>query len=175
MSRILPVTVMACALLLASCAETIPPEALQLSHESLQERQAQTRRFETTDEKKLLVAGAQALQDLGFTLEDSETKLGVITGSKDRDATEAGQVAGAVMLALLFRVNTGWDDHQKIRASLVTHIGNGKETSVRVTFQRIVWNTKGRISKVEALDDPQLYQVFFDKLSQSVFLTAQEI
>lgn len=112
---------------------------------------------------------------MGFNLEESETNLGVVVGSKDRDAVEAGQVAGAVLVALLFRVNMAVDKNQKIRVSLITRQISDKETAARVTFQRVVWDTKGQVSKTEPLDDPKLYQEFFDKLSQSVFLTAHEI
>ena len=160
---------------LSACAQTVPKEALELTQESLQERQAQTRRFETKDEKKLLSSGAQVLQDLGFNLEESETELGVVVASKDRDATEAGQVAGAIFMAVMFGANVPIDQTQKIRVSLITRPISKKETSSRVTFQRIVWDNRGMISKTEPLDDPKLYQEFFDKLSQSVFLTANEI
>jgi hypothetical protein len=135
----------------------------------------QTRRFDTKDETKLLVSGSQVLQDLGFTIEDSETKLGVIAGSKDRDATEVGQVIGAVLLTLLTKQAQAYDDKQKIRVSLITRPVSSKETLVRVTFQRVVWDTQGKVSKTEPLNDPGLYQEFFSKLSQSVFLTANEI
>ena len=160
---------------LSACAQTVPKEALELTQESLQQRQTQTRRFETKDEKKILTAGAQVLQDLGFNLEESETGLGVVVGSKDRDATEAGQVAGAVFMAVMFGVNMPIDQNQKIRVSLITRPTTEKETAARVTFQRVVWNNRGQVSTTEPLDDPKLYQEFFDKLSQSVFLTAQEI
>jgi hypothetical protein len=46
---------------------------------------------------------------------------------------------------------------------------------VRVTFQRIVWDDRGKISKVEKLGDPVLYQTFFDKLGKAVFLEAEKI
>jgi hypothetical protein len=59
---------------LAACRTGIPKEALMLSPESLQDRQLQTRIFETDDEKKLLAAAAAVLQDTGFTIEDSETE-----------------------------------------------------------------------------------------------------
>nr|WP_245579029.1 hypothetical protein [Inquilinus limosus] len=164
------------ALLLAGCAQGIPKEALQLSQESLQQRQLQTRRFDSADEGKLLQASAGVLQDLGFTIDQSDTTVGVIAASKNRDATETGQVVGAVLLAALTGVPQAFDKDQKIKASLVTRpIGDGKSTAVRVTFQRYVWNTRGQVSKIEGLNDPQLYKEFFDKLSQSVFLTANEI
>ena len=162
-------------LCLSACAQTVPKEALELSPESLQQRQMQTRRFDTNNETKLLTASAQVLQDLGFTVEDSETKLGVIAASKDRDATETGQVVGAILLAILTKQAQAIDDKQKIRVSLVTRPASTKETLVRVTFQRVVWNTRGQVSKTEPLDDPKLYQDFFSKLSESVFLTANEI
>ncbi len=159
----------------AACAPTVPKEALELTQESLQQRQLQTRRFETTDEKKILIAGAQVLQDLGFSLEESSAEVGVVVGSKNRDATETGQVVGAVVVALLAGVTMPIDKEQKIRVSLVTHPVNAHETAVRVTFQRIVWNTQGHVSTTEALTAPELYKEFFEKLSQSVFLTAQNI
>jgi hypothetical protein len=167
------------ALILAvtACADKVPKEALQLSPESLQERQMQTRRYDTNDEAMLLSSCAALLQDLGFTIDTSETKLGVIVASKDRSAEEIGQIAGSVLLAIAFGVSVPWDEKQKIRASVVTKpVGeDGKSTAVRVTFQRLVWNSAGKVSKEERINEPDFYQQFFAKLSKSVFLEAQQI
>lgn len=166
----------ACALATVACQQTVPKAALQLSPDSLQRRQAQTRVFETADEAELLAASAALLQDLGFTLDESEVDLGVIVASKDRDATEVGQVVGAVAVAVLFGAHVPVDDEQKIRAALVTRKLEEREGyAVRLTMQRIVWNTDGKVSKSEPLDDAQMYQEFFDRLSKSVFLEAQEL
>jgi hypothetical protein len=159
----------------AGCQPRIPPEALQLTQESLAQRQLQTRHFDTGDEILLLQSSAAVLQDLGFNVDESETGLGVVVGSKDRDATEAGQVAAAVAVGILLGAHMPVDRNQRIRASLVTRPAGNERTTVRVTFQRQVWNTDGQLSKAELIDDAQIYQEFFDRLSQSVFLTANEV
>jgi hypothetical protein len=165
-----------CLLLLAGCAAKIPKEALQLSPDSLQRRQTQTRVFETSAEAELLSASAALLQDLGFNLDESETDLGVIVGSKKRDATEAGQVAASIAVAVLFGASMPWDDEQNIRAAVITRkLEERNGYAVRLTMQRIVWNTQGQVSRTEPLDDPEIYQEFFAKLSKSVFLEAQEL
>ncbi len=163
--------------MLAGCEPGIPKEALELSPESLKDRQLQTRYFETRDEAKLLSASALLLQDLGFTLDESETKLGVIVGSKTRSAVNAGQVVFAIIIAGLGGGAMPIDKAQKMRASLVTRpVGDsGDSTAVRITFQRIVWNTRGQITTAERMNDPKVYQEFFSKLSKSVFLEAHEI
>ena len=166
----------ACVLLLSACANQIPKEALRLAPESLPLRQLQTRRFDTSDEKTLLAAGAGILQDLGFTLDASEPQLGVIVASKDRSAVEAGQVIFSLFLAALAGAPVPWDEKQKIRASFVTKPAGTERPSVlvRVTFQRIVWNTAKQVTKTEPLDEPRFYQEFFEKLSKAVFLEAHE-
>ena len=171
-----------CLLLITlSCANRIPNEALQLSKESLKNRQLQTRYFDT-DERTLLSASAALLQDLGFNINESETKLGVIVCSKKRSAKSVGQIVGSVLLALFTGVYTPVDKEQLIRASLVTkplykddHETSKCRTAVRITFQRIVVNTEGQITRRECINDPKIYQEFFDKLSQSLFLEANEI
>jgi hypothetical protein len=167
--------------LFISCAQKVPKEALQLSPESLKNRQMQTRRFDT-DEKTMLSAGAAVLQDLGFTIDESETDLGLIACSKLRDATSAGQIAGAVIVALLTGAVTPVDKEQLIRASLITYpitidkTDKSKcRTAVRITFQRIVTNTQNQTTRRECIIESEIYQEFFDKLSQSVFLEAHEI
>jgi len=162
-------------LLLTGC-QTIPKDALSLSPESLVQRQVQTKKYETGDEAKVLAACAGLLQDLGFNLDESETRLGVISASKMRSAVSAGQITAAILLALL-GAPMPTDKEQKMRASVITRpVGeHGEYMAVRVTFQRIVWNTQGQITTSESLADPKIYQEFFDKLSKSIFLEAQAI
>jgi hypothetical protein len=163
-------------LVVAGCQATTATEALQLAPDSLERRQTQTRVYQTDDEAELLAASAALLQDLGFNLDESDVELGVIVASKERDAEEAGQIAGAIVLAVLLGVNMPWDDNQKIRASVVTRKLDERDGyAVRLTMQRIVWNTRGLVSKTEPLDEPEMYREFFDKLSKSVFLEAQEL
>ena len=154
----------------------IPKDALSMNKATLEDRQLQTRLFDTSDEEEILSASASLLQDLGFNLDESETDLGLLVSSKERDATNAGQVFLA-FLAALGGSNMPIDSHQKIRASVVTSpLGEtGNRIAVRVTFQRIVWNTHGQVSKREKLNDPKMYQEFFEKLSKAVFLEAHGI
>ncbi len=167
---IVPVTVISCG------STRVPKEALALTPESLENRKLQTRRFDTQDEKKLLISATGLLQDIGYTVEESERGLGVLVASKDRDATDAGQVTASVITAVLFGVATPVDKIQKIRASVVTHPGaNDQGVYLRITFQRIVWNDRGMISRRESIEDPAIYLEFFAALSKAVFLEAHEI
>lgn len=166
------------------CAPGIPKDALKLSETSLQDRQMQTRRYDGSSEADILSASAEVLQDLGFNIDESETKLGLLVCSKERDATEAAQVAASIAFAFL-AIATGSsssslpiDKKQQIRASLVVKPGgedNPGSYFVRITFQRTVWNTENQVSKIEGIRDPKIYQEFFDKLSKSIFLEANEI
>lgn len=149
-------------------------KALLMTEPTLEVRSRTTRRFDTQDEKAILSASAALLQDLGFTIDSSDVKVGLIVASKDRSAVEAGQVAGKIIVAGLLRTNMPIDTRQKIRASIVTK-PLGEAIAVRVTFQRIVWNDHNQVSRLERIDDPKIYQEFFDKLSKSVFLDAHEI
>jgi len=158
--------------LLAACGNSVPREALELTSESLQKRQLQSRYFQTADESRVLAASAAVLQDLGFNLDESETELGVLVASKRRDAREVGQVVGAMLMTMLTFESKAYDREQEIRASLVTRPA-GLRTGVRVTFQRTVWDTEGEITKAEAVEEAEIYQQFFDRLSKSVFLEAQ--
>jgi hypothetical protein len=165
---------------LSGCA-TIPKDALVLTPDSLERRQLQTRRIDGIDEKHLLSASAGVLQDLGFNIDESETRLGVIVASKDRSAFNAAQITAAVALAL-FGAYYPVDKTQKIRVSLVTHPARAADGTlrpdsqvIRITIQRLVWNLDNQLSRVESIEDPAIYQEFFNRLSKSIFLEAQEI
>lgn len=160
---------------LAGCGgRSVPKDALAWTAESLERRQLQTRRFDTSDEAKLLTAAVGLVQDLGFSLDASKSTLGLLVGSKQRDATDAGQVAGAVVIAALFGTPTSIDRDQLIRVSIVTS-PQGNQTTLRVTFQRVVRNTQGQTTKLEFIKDETVYRTFFEKLSKAVFLEAQSI
>ena len=160
---------------LAACTHNIPRDAMALSPDSLRDRQLQTRIFETADEKMLLTASAAVLQDSGYTIEESEISCGVIVSSRDRDVTNPGQVAGSIVLGVCLGAPVPWDKRQRVEASLATKPIDDQRIAVRVTFQHVVWNNNNQVSKCEQINDPQIYQEFFAKLSKSIFLTAHEI
>ena len=175
--------VLALCVYTSGCVTTYPKNFLKLSKDSLQIRQLQSRLYETTDEKLIIIASAGVLQDMGFTLDDSEIELGLVVGSKDRDATNAGQVALATAAVVLSALSGAYspalnyiDKTQKIRASVVSRLNaEGSKTIVRVTFQRLVWNNIGNLSKAETLKEPKLYEGFFEKVSKAIFLEEHEI
>jgi hypothetical protein len=164
-------------LMLGACQSTPQHTALELPPESLANRQMQTRRFDGIDETDLLAACAGVMQDLGFNLDESEAPLGVIVASKQRPAGQPAKATIAWFLDLLTDIELEFDRDQRIRASIVTRPAADKQRSylVRVTFQRIVWNTKNEVSKREVLNEPELHQIFFENLSKSVFLEAHSI
>lgn len=167
---------------LSGC-QSIPKDVLQLPTDYMDRRKLQTRQYETTDREKMVSAGMGVLQDLGFNIDEGESRLGVIFASKDRDAKDAGQltaatVATAASILLMAPVNYYQyaDKEQKMRACVVVKpTGDGKGNQARVSFQRLVWNMGGDLSRIETIKDPKLYQGFFEKLSKSVFLEGQEI
>ncbi len=164
-------------LLLTGCQSTPPERALQLPAASLDIRQMQTRRFAEINETQLLAASAGVLQDLGFNLDESEVELGLIVASKRKTAIDHGLHQFTKLLEIFADIEFPVDKEQRIRASLVSWPvpGADDEYFVRITFQRVVWNTQNDVSKQQTLADPIIYQEFFDRLSKSVFLEAQSI
>jgi len=161
---------------LSGC-NTLPKDAFQLTETALQDRQLQTRKYQTADEIALLSAGVAVLQDMGYTLESTEKEVGLLTASKTADARNGAEIAGKVILALLGGGMQAVDKEQKIRVTFVTRPSATEKGHViaRITFQRIVWNTRGQVTKAESIRSTELYEGFFDKLSKSVFLEGARI
>jgi len=111
---------------------------------------------------------------LGFNITESDANSGLVVGQKDRSAVEAGQVVAKILIAGLGG-NLAIDRNQKMKASIVTRPVDSKYISVRVTFQRLVWNELNQLTRAEALNDEKQYVDFFDKLSKALFLDAQTL
>jgi hypothetical protein len=177
----------ACLASLLGCvtADRDPADLLVLDPESQAWRTAQSRAFETRDEHELLSASAAALQDLGFQIEESVPDVGFLRAAKERSAREYRQEIARFLLMFLGN-QIPVDLHQKISAALVARPLNeeGTRHEVRITFYRVVWkgdgsrsNSAGQseyvppgIQKMAMIRDPEIYQQFFTRLSQAVFL-----
>lgn len=175
---------MTCGLVLAAlalavaCVPAPKPADLTLGPQSLANRQQQTRLFATDDEARVLAASSAVLQDLGFLIDESERRLGLLVGSKMRSARDPAEMALMITLAILARSDPIYSDKQLMRISLVTTpvVVDGKRgITVRVTFQRIVYTNQGTIAKQETLGTPEIYEEFYAKLSKALFLEDQEI
>lgn len=152
-------------------------DVLKLSSDSMNLRQMQTRKYETNDQQKILQSAVGLLQDDGFTIQEIQSDLGIVLGSKNREAVETDQVAGAIIVAVIFGVSIPVDKEQLMNASIAVSEApsDPNSTIVRVTFSRLVWNTANAISKAERLEEPEMYQQFFSRLSKSLFLTEQQL
>jgi hypothetical protein len=168
------------AVFFAGCVQ-MPKDSFVVTPELLKQRQIETRRYDGIKEEDLLAACSNVLQDLGFNLDNSETKLGVITASKQRDATNGGEIALAIFLSLFGGGPAVFSKDQTIRVSLVVRPvidSNGKAMAnshfVRVTFQRIVRRSDNSVY-AQTLNDEKLFQDFYERVSKSVFIEAQKI
>lgn len=147
------------------------------SEQAAQIREAETRRLQG-DEATLLAEATQVMQDLGYTVSESSAGAGVLAGTKSRDATEAGQVAGAIVMAVLFgAAHARWDTDQVIRLTVTTWPegsavplspgASPRTVAMRVSFERLIGDNRGMV-RHEALNAPELQREFFEKLGQSL-------
>jgi hypothetical protein len=175
--------------LLAGCATT-PSVALKLDPESAEQRRMQTRKFEGSSEAAVLSAGLGVLQDLGFSIDETESKLGVVSASRKLTSRRPinSQEVGADLLwtslfpyiagpMMVYHVAAGTKETQVVRVSLVTQPDQAGTATIRLTAQHRVYKDEklSRIVKVEPLNDPAFYREFFTRLSKSVFLEEQKI
>jgi hypothetical protein len=185
MSRTSCLSVLVAALIVTGCT-SIPKDAFRLRESALQVREMQTREYGTVSDVQILAASSAVLQDLGYTIDEMEKSLGVLSASKRADARNDMETLGNVAVDVtqcLVTFMLGCDGRryrsgaavQDIRLTLVAlppREGTGA-TSVRVTIQRIVWDHENRLLEQQTIADETIYRSFFDKLSKSVFLEQQ--
>ncbi len=172
---------------ITGCA-TIPTGFLKPEKAVLENRALEMRQYDTKDEDKIVKSVAGLLQDLGFIMDSSETKLGFVAASKKADAKNAGQIAAATAVDALAIAASAFgaycysnslskcDKNQLIKASVIIQpSADGSKMVVRATFQRMVWNMCDQVSRIETIIEPKMYQTFFEGLSKAIFLEAQNI
>lgn len=189
--------------LLAGCvtAPSIPAGAYTLEPEYLAEHQVQTHRFDNIQEAQLLAASTDVFQDAGFVIDEADSKVGIVTGSKKRYASTQDQRAVGY-IAPLFGVEITAEHSQDIYASLLVRPAtneNGQTIEnnfvVHVLFQSTVLVSPKHVScnplgflvgsfscqttedrfEYRTLKEPKLYQEFFDGLGKAIFIEQQGI
>ncbi|MGG7565223.1 hypothetical protein ACQ5SO_03540 [Rhodovulum sp. DZ06] len=143
----------AAAAALGACRAATPEQqvaALSPSAGAVDMRRLQTRRFDTADQALMMQSAVGALQDLGFTIQETDMATGVLVANKARGGELRAQVT-------------------------VRRLPDDMGTAMRATFQKVLHRPGAMLPVGRTLDDPALYQGFFERVSQSAYLTANDI
>ena len=125
--------------------------ALTLQADTLESRQAQARRYDMRDEQGLMAATLSVLQDLGYTINETSAGAGLINATKDRQGSR-------IRVSVVVRPTAD-------RAGIIA----------RVSIQSVSAGGFGPQPRIETITDSTIYQQFFERLSQSLFLEAHQI
>jgi len=180
--------------ILSSC-NYVPSSLLTLQKSALEIRNLQTRNFDSNSEKNILKASISALQDMGYSIQETESSLGVITGSKEVKINSFFNNKSPFDFNIGINKGFSLGNSRSSRNGVNIGIGNSslnrkerynvkKETNVtivssptnkinnfnlRASFQVNTYDNFGDISNSTTIKDPKLYQEFFSKISNSVF------
>ena len=185
MSRVRVVWLLAAVALGAGCAAAPPPPKTQL-----EVREYQTRVFDTADTNMVMKAMFNVLQDDGYVVKNAVVELGLITATREVDVApgQSGSGGGGYFGGLggfLFGgpgpggIIVSPPPASYPKTEVLDFTGNvsafGKQTKVRVSFQRKVLDNRGDVVSVEAIDDLKLYQDFFSRMDKSLFLQNENL
>lgn len=162
--------------LLAACLLTAmvgcvsePPTPPQTQ---LQIRQYQTREYDLTDDKRVLKAALNVLQDEGFIVKTADAQLGLISASKETDISNSSN-------NMIFSVLGGGNDvrwpQTLVLDASVNVSTHGKTTRVRVNFLERTLDNHGAIMKTGSVKDISQYQEFFSRVEKGVFLEKEDL
>jgi hypothetical protein len=176
-SKSLSAGVVTTLVLLAGCAPSAST-LLTLPEDSLAKRQLQTRHFETKDEERVLRACTAALQDMGFQIDESSPRLGVLLASKTRDTNLLRPEARIAAVVLSLGILSGLAENQpaKIEVGIVTRRVGVEEdrVGVRAIFRMTPLPRGGQQGISQTIIRPEIYNQFFDSLSKALLLEARE-
>ena len=157
----------ALSLFVFSCAQTnVVPEKTQL-----QIRQFQTRTFDTNNTKMVMKAVLNVLQDDGFIVKNAEADLGLLNAERELDIESFGEKFWSIFF---FGLNASWKKNSVLEATAnVSEFG--EQTKVRMNFQAKILDNKGRLVKVQQIEDEKYYQEFFAKVDKGIFIEKEQI
>lgn len=137
----------------------------------LEIREFQTREFDTKNQKMVMKALINVLQDEGFIIKNADSELGFMTATKERDVEST------------FKFNYNWNDPksppryaktESIDATAnITELAN--KCRVRVTFSKKILDNFGGVMEVGQIDDEKFYQDFFSKVDKGIFLQKEKL
>jgi hypothetical protein len=163
----------------------------QLNPTSVADLAMQSRRFPTANSNSVLNAATQVLQDMGYQIKGGHRQLGLLYGDKvadvprpgaDHYAAEAALVAISV-LAIVFGgsqieiMDLPEQIAQQVYVTLLVVGETGHpapSVRVRLSIDRDMVYDQGYIL-ADHTELPLVYQEFFEKLSKSVYLEAEQI
>ena len=184
MRPLVPVLAAAVAFVTAACAPVQPPKT------QLEVRQFQTRTFDTSDDKLVMKAMLNVLQDDGYVVKNAVVDLGLITATREVDLAPGASggggggfldtLGGIVVLGGSGNVGIATGGEPRFRKTEVLDFtGNvsefGQQTKVRVSFQRKVLDNHGEVVDVRPVEDVDFYQNFFTRRDKGLFLQKEEL
>ncbi|MCI0547130.1 MAG: hypothetical protein L0027_07575 [Candidatus Rokubacteria bacterium] len=168
------------AALAGGCAVGVPP-----AKTPLEVREFQTYAFDTSDSKLVMKAMFNALQDDGYVVRNAVIDLGLITATKEidlapgRSGPAGGDVVGAIggIGGFIVLGPQSAPAYRKIEVRDFT--GNVTErdghTTIRISFQRKVLDSRGQVVEVKPIEDPAFYRDFFSRMDKSVYLQRERL
>ena len=163
MRPVLPVCFWCVFAALGGCV-TMPGGEAFFDSVTLEQRQVQTRLYESSDDARVLQASIALLLDNGFQINQADNRLGWVHAYK----------------VVRWKAGQG-DPFSQWRgvfyATVVTGaaIGQPGVTRVRVTFHGADYSAPQAAGDFHLVETPTVYQEFFNRLSSALFLGEQGI
>jgi hypothetical protein len=139
----------------------------------LQLRQLQSRSYENRDPITAMRAVINALLDEGFIIKNADKDLGFVQATKDVEISGGGQVF-AEFGGIFGNQQTRWRNSSVIDCS-GTLTTTGRNTNVRLIFQKKVLDNFGVPMGIDLIEDPAFYQTIFSKIDKSLFLERENL
>lgn len=167
--------VLAIAAAAAGCASGSGARAM-LPTSPLDLRVAQSRVFDTADNRLVLKAALNALQDAGFTIRQTDAELGLVTAiaewqlrSRNTGLRVFKWVAAPFTYGASLLIPTGRNEFATIEANVNVTREAGR-TRARVSLVSRVADAEGNVRRVEAIADPLAYQSLLARLDKAIYL-----
>lgn len=136
----------------------------------LEMRELQTRTFETPDEKAVLKAMINVLQDDGYMLKEANAELGTLSATKEYEHKVS---FGSELLAAYANTQDSLAKNSILEATANVS-KRGQACRVRATFQIKTLDRQGRVKEVKQIESAEHYTDFFAKVHKGIFLDVDQ-